>query len=107
MSVFLLFQAFTRCENKGALCDYRYDNFISFFIDKRFNFEFFLLLRLAQEGSLMTIPFLGKRILRPSVEDLEVLLLSSDVEMPPSHGKLVSLNEQYLPVFSIKSLLNV
>ena len=50
----------------------------------------------------MTIPFLGKRILRPSVEDLEVLLLSSDVEMPPSHGKLVSLNEQYLPVFSIK-----
>ena len=52
----------------------------------------------------MTIPFLGKRILRPTVEDLEVLLLSSDVEMPPSHGKLVSLIKQYVFAFFLLNL---
>jgi len=59
-------KAFTRCENKGAVCPFR----------------------LAQEGSLMTIPFMAKRIIRPSVKDLEILLLSSDMEMPPSHDQL-------------------
>ena len=44
----------------------------------------------------MTIPFMTKRILRPSVKDLEILLLSSDVEMPPSHDKLVSTTSEYV-----------
>ena len=51
---------------------------------------FHVLSRLAQEGSLMTIPFMTKRTIRPSVKDLEILLLSSDTEMPPSHDQLVS-----------------
>ena len=53
---------------------------------------FYVLSRLAQEGSLMTIPFMTKRTIRPSVKDLEILLLSSDTEMPPSHDQLVSTN---------------
>lgn len=59
-------KAFTRCENKGASCDFR----------------------LAQEGALMTIPFMSKRIIKPTLKDLEVLLQSSDTEMPPSHEEL-------------------
>ena len=58
---------------------------------------FYVLSRLAQEGSLMTIPFMTKRTIRPSVKDLEILLLSSDTEMPPSHDQLVSTNfEKYI-----------
>jgi tRNA (cytosine34-C5)-methyltransferase len=59
-------KAFSKCENKGATCDFR----------------------LAQEGSLMTIPFMAKRIVRPTKKDLEVLLVSSDVERPPEHNQL-------------------
>jgi len=67
-------KAFTRCENKGAICPFR----------------------LAQEGSLMTIPFMTKRTIRPSVKDLEILLLSSDVEMPPSHDLLSKSTQEQI-----------
>ena len=40
--------------------------------------------RLAQEGALMTIPFLGKRIIYPTKKDLQTLLLCSDIDHPPS-----------------------
>jgi len=59
-------KAFTRCENKGASCDFR----------------------LAQEGALMTIPFMSRRIVKPTLKDLEVLLLCNDVERPPDHEQL-------------------
>ena len=39
--------------------------------------------RLAQEGALMTIPFLGKRMVYPTKKDLQTLLLSSDIDHPP------------------------
>ena len=39
--------------------------------------------RLAQEGALMTIPFLGKRMIYPTKKDLQTLLLSSDIDHPP------------------------
>ena len=42
------------------------------------------MLRLAQEGALMTIPFLGKRIIYPTKKDLQTLLLCSDIDHPPS-----------------------
>ena len=32
----------------------------------------------------MTIPFLGKRIIRPTKKDLQTLLLSSDIDHPPA-----------------------
>ena len=63
---FSLVKAFTRCENKGASCDFR----------------------LAQEGALMTIPFMSRRIVKPTLKDLEVLLLCNDVERPPDHEQL-------------------
>ena len=59
-------KAFTKCENKGATCDFR----------------------LAQDGALMTIPFMTKRIVKPTLKDLEVLLLCNDVDMPPEHSEL-------------------
>ena len=46
-------KAFTRCENKGAGCDYR----------------------IAQEGSLSTIPFISARTLHPTREDMEKMLM--------------------------------
>ena len=36
----------------------------------------------------MTIPFMSKRMIRPTVKDLEVLLLCNDVEKPPEHSQL-------------------
>lgn len=36
----------------------------------------------------MTIPFMTKRIIRPTRKDLEVLLMSSDIEKPPEHDQL-------------------
>ena len=36
----------------------------------------------------MTIPFMTKRVVHPTLKDLEVLLLSSDVEKPPNHEEL-------------------
>ena len=36
----------------------------------------------------MTIPFMTKRIIRPTRNDLEVLLMSSDIEKPPEHDQL-------------------
>lgn len=56
-------KAFTKCENKGTACPFR----------------------LAQEGSLMTIPFLGEgRVVRPTRADLVTLLLCDDAEQPPA-----------------------
>lgn len=57
-------KAFTRCENKGAECDFR----------------------IAQEGALSVIPFITSRILHPTRSDLEVMLQSSDFEKPPENG---------------------
>merc|ERR1712141_409771 len=54
-------KSFAKCENKGATCNFR----------------------LAQEGALMTIPFLGKRMVYPTKKDLQTLLLSSDIDHPP------------------------
>ena len=56
-------KAFTKCENKGTTCAYR----------------------LAQEGSQMTIPFLGPdRVVRPTLQDLRTLLVVDDTEVPPA-----------------------
>ena len=44
--------------------------------------------RLAQEGALMTIPFMSKRIVKPTSKDLEILLLCNDMEKPPDHEEL-------------------
>ena len=66
-------KAFTKCENKGATCPYR----------------------LAQEGSLMTIPLMGARTLRVTLKDLQVLLQVSDTEMPPALNEMdVATQEQ-------------
>jgi len=63
-------KAFSRCENKGA------SNFY----------------RLAQEGALMTVPFIKNRKLYPSKPDLEILLLKSDIEAPP---EISSFSEEF------------
>ena len=39
-------------------------------------------------GALMTIPFMSKRIVKPTLKDLEVLLLCNDADMPPEHSQL-------------------
>lgn len=36
----------------------------------------------------MTIPFMSKRIIHPTLKDLEVLLQSSDTDLPPGHEEL-------------------
>jgi len=59
-------KAFVRCENKGANCDYR----------------------IAQEGSLSTTPFINARILHPTREDMEMMLLSEDSDTPPEIVKM-------------------
>ena len=55
-------KAFAKCENKGAQCAYR----------------------LAQEGALMTIPFMGRRIVHTTRDDFGKLLSFSDFDNPPS-----------------------
>lgn len=62
-------KAFVKAENKGATCAFR----------------------LAQEGSLMTIPFMSKRIVRPTKADLEALLVTNDVEPPK---QLIEMDEK-------------
>jgi len=57
-------KAFTRADNKGSECDYR----------------------LAQEGCLSTIPFIQKRILYPTKDDLVKILSSSEIDKPPGIG---------------------
>merc|ERR1719309_121673 len=54
-------KAFARCENKGSTNEFR----------------------LAQEGALNTIPFIKKRKIFPSKDDLEILLVNSDIDKPP------------------------
>jgi hypothetical protein len=39
---------------------------------------------LAQEGALVTIPFLGSRVIRATKKDFEVLLSFSDFDNPPA-----------------------
>ena len=36
----------------------------------------------------MTIPFMSKRIVKPTSKDLEILLLCNDMEKPPDHEQL-------------------
>ncbi len=67
-------KAFVKCENKGATCDFR----------------------LAQEGALMTIPFLSKRAVNVTKQDLEVLLESSDVDLPPEHQTMSEATREQL-----------
>jgi hypothetical protein len=43
-----------------------------------------VIFRLAQEGALMTIPFLGDRVIRVTKNDLEIILSFSDFDNPPS-----------------------
>ena len=43
---------------------------------------------LKKTGALMTIPFMSKRIVKPTLKDLEVLLLCNDADMPPEHSQL-------------------
>jgi len=55
-------KAFSKCPNKGAICDFR----------------------LAQEGALSVIPFIGEnRMVHPCKSDLENLLSSEDLDKPP------------------------
>merc|ERR1719397_2405283 len=62
-------KAFARCENKGATCDFR----------------------LAQEGVLSTVPFIGpSRRLHPTLKDLELLLSSDDANKPPEIEEMTS-----------------
>jgi len=56
-------KAFTKCEHKGATCDFR----------------------IAQEGCLMTLDFIKKRKLYPGAEDMMVLLQNSDFDAPPEN----------------------
>jgi len=63
-------KAFVRCENKGASCDYR----------------------IAQEGSLSTIPFIGARSLHPTRKDMERMLLSEDTDAPP---EIASMSDEF------------
>ena len=51
--------------------------------------------RLAQEGAQMTVPFVNKRVLRVTKEDLELMLIKSDIEQPPAiHELNVETQEQ-------------
>jgi tRNA (cytosine34-C5)-methyltransferase len=53
-------KAFAKCENKGAT----------------------IFMRLAQEGSMMTLPFVNSKIIKPTLKDLELLLNKDDEELP-------------------------
>lgn len=64
-------KAFAKCENKGATCDFR----------------------LAQEGALSVVPFIGpSRRIHPSKSDLEILLSSEDMDKPP---EIENLSKQF------------
>ena len=39
----------------------------------------------------MTIPFMSKRIVKPTLKDLEVLLNCNDSDMPPEHNQLAEV----------------
>jgi len=78
-------KAFSKCENKGATCPFR----------------------LAQEGALMTIPFMNQRIIRPTRKDLQVLLLSSDIEDPPKITEMEEATQQQLSQIETGSIAYV
>ena len=63
-------KAFARCENKGATCDYR----------------------IALEGALSTVPFIGARRLHPAREDMEMMLPSEDQDTPP---EITSMSDKF------------
>jgi len=75
-------KAFARCENKGADCIYR----------------------LAQEGAQMTIPFMKKRIVHPQREDVQVLLLKNDIEMPPDITEMAKSTQEQLQALDTGSI---
>ena len=75
-------KAFAKCENKGATCPFR----------------------LAQEGALMTIPFLGKRIIRPTKKDLQVMLVKSDIEHPPALTEMEPSTQEQLNALDTGSI---
>lgn len=63
-------KAFSLCDQKGAKADFR----------------------LAQEGALMTIPFIDKRKIYPTKHDLEILLDNQDIDKPP---EISSFSEEF------------
>merc|ERR1712032_130423 len=55
-------KAFIKCDDKGSSCSYR----------------------LAQEGALSTVPFLGKRVVQMDKENMEKLLMRTpEIDRPP------------------------
>merc|ERR1719495_1547496 len=75
-------KAFSKCENKGAECTYR----------------------LAQEGAQVTIPFLTKRIIRPTRNDMQVLLLKNDIELPPDLTEMEESTQAQLNALNTGSI---
>ena len=67
-------KAFAKCENKGSDCAFR----------------------LAQEGALMTIPFLNKRIIHLTKKDLQVMLVHCDIDSPPPITDMEKETQQQL-----------
>jgi len=75
-------KAFTRCEHKGAECDFR----------------------IAQEGALMTLNFIKNRKLYPGKEDMAVMLENSDFDAPPENDQMSAGFKQQLDACSTGSV---
>jgi hypothetical protein len=66
-----------------------------------FSFRVIFCFRLAQEGALVTIPFLGSRVIRATKKDFEVLLSFSDFDNPPALNLLEQEISLYLDLHTL------
>jgi len=79
-------KAFIKCEDKGSSCSYR----------------------LAQEGALSTVPFLGKRVLNLDKPNMELLLMrTAEIDRPPMISDFSENVGKVLRDFSVGSLAYV
>ena len=52
----------------------------------------------------MTIPFMKKRIVHPQREDMQVLLLKNDIEMPPDITEMAKSTQEQLQALDTGSI---
>merc|ERR1712038_453678 len=79
-------KAFIKCDDKGSSCSYR----------------------LAQEGALSTVPFLGKRIVQMDKANMEMLLMrTAEIDRPPMVADFSEDVQEMLRSFSVGSLAYV
>jgi len=79
-------KAFIKCDDKGSNCSYR----------------------LAQEGALSTVPFLGKRVVQMDKENMEKLLMrTAEIDRPPMIADFSEEVQEILRGLTVGSLAYV